>query len=46
MVIVVWQRLRILMREGNMEEAIQLGLDLYDNKARAVVGERDRKSVV
>ena len=23
-----------------MDEAIQLGLDLYENKARAVVGER------
>lgn len=34
-----FQRLRILVREGRMNEAIQLGLDLYENKARAVVGE-------
>ena len=33
------QRLRILVRENRMDEAIQLGLDLYENKARAVVGE-------
>jgi hypothetical protein len=32
------ERLRILVRENRMDEAIQLGLDLYENKARAVVG--------
>ena len=32
------QRLRILVRENRMDEAIQLGLALYENKARAVVG--------
>jgi hypothetical protein len=32
------ERLRILIRDGRMDEAIQLGLDLYENKARAVVG--------
>ena len=29
-----------------MEEAMQLGLDLYENKARAVVGESVSDSVV
>ena len=29
-----------------MEEAKQLGLDLYENKARAVVGETNRQSSV
>lgn len=33
------QRLRILIRDNRMDEAIQLGLDLYENRARAVVGE-------
>ncbi len=35
------QRLGRLVREGRMLEALQLGLDLYEGKAKAVVGKLD-----